>query len=76
VAIASEPIFENTRYVTLGMDVDLDMTTSRCAKRFAMEWFHQITTRGVKYQRTLLGKILKNTIWQDVLPNFVDLENA
>ncbi len=61
---------------TLGMDVDLDKSTSKCAKIFAMEWFHQTTTRGVKYQRILLGKILKNIIWKDVLPNFVDLENA
>lgn len=47
VALASELIFENTRYVTLGVDVDLDKLTSKCAKRFAMEWFHQTTTRGV-----------------------------
>ncbi len=44
MAIASECIFEDTRYVTLGMDVDQDMSTfrstSKCAKRFTMEWFH------------------------------------
>jgi hypothetical protein len=53
MAIASEPIFEDTRYVTLGMDVDQDMSTfrstSRCAKRLAMEWFHQTATSSVKY---------------------------
>jgi hypothetical protein len=62
VAIVSEPIFEDTRYVRLGMDVDLKRSTSICAKRFAMEWFHQTATRSVKYQKMLFGKILNNTI--------------
>jgi len=62
VAIASEPIFEYTRYVRLGMNVDLKRSTFICEKIFAMEWFHWTATRGLKYQRMLLGKILKNTI--------------
>jgi hypothetical protein len=56
--------------------LNLEKSTTRNAKRFAIEWFRVTFSEGVEYQWMFLQKILKNPIWHDVLLNLKDLENA
>jgi hypothetical protein len=46
------------------------------AKNFAIQWYQETAGRGLQYQRSLIPKILKHSVWQSVLPNYSEMEHA
>jgi hypothetical protein len=59
-----------------GFNINVERSTSRVAENFAIQWFQETAGRGLEYQRSLIPKILKHVVWQGVLPNYSEMENA
>ena len=57
-------------------NINVERSTSRMAKNFALQWYQETAGRGLQYQRSLIPKILKHAVWQNVLPNCSEMEHA
>jgi len=56
--------------------VNVDRATSRAADEWAIRWFHETSSKGLEFQKKLIPKILKHSIWQSVLPTYAGMEVA
>ncbi len=56
--------------------VNLERSTNKVVKHFVIQWYEQITIRGIEFQRLFLPKILKHPIWKGVMPNYIEMEHA
>ena len=54
--------------------MNIDRATSRVANEWALQWFHETSSRGLEFQKSLVPKILKHAIWQLVLPSYTEME--
>jgi hypothetical protein len=57
-------------------NIDVERSTTRMAENFALQWYQETAGRGLQYQRSLIPKILKHVVWQNVLPNYSEMEHA
>ena len=67
---------QNTVGATDPESVNIDRASSRAANDFAFRWFDETSSRGLDFQKALIPKILKHTIWQRVLPSYAKMEVA
>jgi hypothetical protein len=56
--------------------VNLERSTSKVVKHFAIQWYEQTATRKIDFQRLLLLKILKHAIWKGVVLSYAEMEHV
>ena len=69
--------FENIAQSDLGTTIssmNIDRATSRVANEWALRWFHETSSRGLEFQKSLVPKNLKHAIWQPVFPSYTEME--
>ena len=56
--------------------INVQGSSTKAAVDLAVRWFEETSGKGLEYQRTLISKIPKHSIWRSVLSNYSNMEVA